>query len=430
MASLHNGPDGFEQRIKDSLEHFEVPYNSADWAQLERSLNGNRMRVLPRAGLIAGLILGGMAMGGATWYLLQDRNDTLAGTAGHGGTTPTLEVPAVDPATTAPTATERGPVHPTTDERHTVTTNDHEATPESAGTTRPRSSQAPGAGTEAGKGSTARATEEAPKPVASTATAAKPVLLSATTDACSGNTVTFKVDNMPENGIYLWNFGDGSFSNKPTPEHVFSKPGRYQVMLSMSAPGVGTIHNKPTSQVITIHEVPKAAFQVSERTFDGHLPSHRFENQSMGAVRHHWSFGDGTSSDLANPAHMYRKKGVYQAELTVVNSNGCEDKVVREVRVDKDLSLGAPAAFTPNGDGLEDGFIPAALRDLTSKFSLSIYDTQGHLLYQTSDATKPWLGKPHNRGETCAAGEYVWVTDIVTDPRTTETFTGKVRLRN
>ena len=37
-----NALDAFEQRLKDSLEQFEVPYNSSDWNQLERSLNNGR----------------------------------------------------------------------------------------------------------------------------------------------------------------------------------------------------------------------------------------------------------------------------------------------------------------------------------------------------------------------------------------------------
>lgn len=253
-------------------------------------------------------------------------------------------------------------------------------------------------------------------------------MIATTREGCSGNTITFKVENMPANGIYLWNFGDGSFSNKPDPEHVFSKPGRYQVMLSMSAPGVGTIHNKPTSDVITINEVPKAAFHVMKQDYDGHIPSVHFENRSMGGTSYRWDFGDGITSTIAHPDHVYKKKGVYQAELIVTNASGCEDKTIREVRVDRDYNLDAPATFSPNGDGNDDTFIPVALRDLGVEFTLMIYDTEGTLLYQTSDATKPWLGKPHNRGDVCNTGEYVWVADIRESLHLSETFTGKVKL--
>ena len=40
MSTSKNGLDAFERSLKEGLDHFEVPYNSADWTQMERVLNG------------------------------------------------------------------------------------------------------------------------------------------------------------------------------------------------------------------------------------------------------------------------------------------------------------------------------------------------------------------------------------------------------
>jgi gliding motility-associated-like protein len=246
--------------------------------------------------------------------------------------------------------------------------------------------------------------------------------------ACAGTSVDFKVEHMPENGIYLWNFGDGSFSNKANPEHTFSKPGRYQVMLSMSSAGGGLIQNKPSSDVIVIHEAPKAAFNVVRQEYEGHLPSVHFENRSLGGAKYHWDFGDGQTSDIAHPDHIYKKQGTYRVELTITNQIGCEDKLMKEVLVAKDYNLDAPANFSPDGDGHEDTFMPAALQKLGVKFTLSIYDLNGNLMYETKDATLPWSGKAQNRGELCPAGAYAWVVDVSESLHLAETYTGKVQL--
>ncbi|HEY0978822.1 MAG TPA: PKD domain-containing protein, partial [Flavobacteriales bacterium] len=406
----------------------EVPYNSADWASLERSLDGNKARLLPRAGLIAGLLLGGLIVGGATWYVMADRH-TPEGAAQPAGTAEAATTQAVTPPY-MPSATNT-PAAPIGD-RGTGTSEDAgTADSRSAANdpaTNPAQPASPSSGPAPGNGTQTAASAAAPAKASTTKAGDAAIVVATAKEGCSGNTITFRVENMPDNGIYLWNFGDGSFSNKPDPEHVFSKPGRYQVMLSMSAPGVGTIHNKPTGDAIIIHEVPKAAFHAMKQEFDGHIPSMHFENRSMGGTKYHWDFGDGGSSTIAHPDHVYKKKGVYQAELTVVNAAGCEDKTIREVRVERDYNLDAPASFSPNGDGTDEGFIPAALRDLGVEFTLMIYNTQGDLLYQTNDASKPWLGKPNNRGEVCAPGEYVWVADIRESLHLSETFTGKVKL--
>ena len=247
-------------------------------------------------------------------------------------------------------------------------------------------------------------------------------------EGCPGTSVEFKVSNMPEDGIYLWNFGDGSFSNHANPEHTFTKPGSYQVMLSMSSAGVGTIQNKPSSDVIEIHEAPMASFNVLKQEYDGHLPSVHFENRSLAGKRYLWDFGDGQTSTIAHPDHIYKKQGVYQVELTVTNEIGCEDKLMKDVKIDKDYNLDAPTSFSPNNDSFQETFMPEALRTLGVKFNLTVYSPNGTLLYQTNDATKPWTGRPQNRGDMCAPGEYVWVVDVRESLHLAETYTGKVKL--
>ena len=98
------------------------------------------------------------------------------------------------------------------------------------------------------------------------------------------------------------------------------------------------------------------------------------------------------------------------------------------MRIDKDYNLDAPESFSPNGDGNEETFMPEALRTLGLKFKLSIYDANGTLVYETTDATKPWLGRISNKGDLAPADEYVWVADVRESLHLSETYTGKVTL--
>ena len=441
-----NALDAFEQRLKDSLEQFEVPYNSSDWNQLERSLNNGRSSWWFSAAGISLLFTATLGLAGGTWMFLgKDRpNDPGANVAQTTVTTnaaqinkalltdtnPTTQPSAVEQRTTSTTsgstpASENNlPGHHTSERANTnnaASSNQQRpsgATPSSAAKT--GSAGPTETGDPTGKGASPIATRISEEGMG--------MFTASVSEGCVGTTVDFKVEHMPEDGIYLWNFGDGSFSNKANPEHTFTKPGSYQVMLSMSAAGVGTIHNKPSSDHIVIHDVPKAAFNVLKQEYDGHLPSVHFENRSLSASEYHWSFGDGETSTIAHPDHIYKTKGVYQVELTVTNEIGCTDKVLKEVRIDKDYNLDAPASFSPNGDGHEETFMPEALRSLGMKFKLAIYDANGTLIYETTDATKPWLGKPANRGELCSPGDYVWVADVRENLHLGETYTGKVRL--
>lgn len=67
-----------------------------------------------------------------------------------------------------------------------------------------------------------------------------------------------------------------------------------------------------------------------------------------------------------------------------------------------------PDAFTPNGDGLNDEF--AAKGIYGDRFSMTIYDRWGQVIYATSDKTKGWDGTAD--GQSLAAGQYVYRIDI------------------
>ncbi len=431
MAGNNNELDAFERQLKNSLDPYEVPYNSADWAQMERALSsGVRGWGYGRA-LVTGMLLAGaLLIGGTAYFLGRDSGSHMADEQVGTATPTSMEVavtgqadqgnPQAEPAPATSTTTAEPEAAPSTNLARKTGTATADRTV--AGTTNRAGGSTPvnsaNSGTQPGPNG-----NKANDAAASTGAGFRPSVK----EACPGDAVEFTVERMSEGGIYLWNFGDGSFSNKPNPQHSFTKPGTYQVTLSMSSAGVGTIHNKPSSDMIVVHEAPLAAFNVIKREFAGQVPSVHFDSRTQGAKSYHWDLGDGTVSTLASPDHTYRKKGTYQVVLTVTNETGCEDRTMKEVRIDRDFDLAAPASFSPNGDGKNDSFMPQALPNLTTKFKLAVYDTAGTLMYSTTDASRPWCGKVHNQGALVAPGNYVWVVDLDAG-QGTETFTGTVRL--
>lgn len=433
MSTSKNGLDAFERSMRDSLDQFEVPYNSSDWAQMERTLNGGgRSWWVSGIGLSV-LVAGLVVAGGGAWYALSSeasgQDDRTSQQTVASVPSPSVEAPTNGALVVEDAASAHESSTSASGSEKVSAVVAKESEKAAPAVERSKASSLVSAAAKTGEASGAKGAT----PIASTtsAPASTPneiTFKASVADGCPGTAVEFKVTNMPEDGIYLWNFGDGSFSNHPNPEHTFTKPGRYQVMLSMSAAGVGTIQNKPSSDVIEIHEAPMAAFNILKQEYDGHLPSVHFENRSLAGEQYLWDFGDGQTSKIAHPDHIYKKKGVYQVELTVTNKTGCEDKIMKDVRIDQDYNLDAPGSFSPNGDDFQETFMPEALRTLGVKFNLTVYSSNGTLLYQTNDATKPWTGRPQNKGNLCGAGEYVWVVDVRESLHLAETYTGKVKL--
>ena len=54
-------------------------------------------------------------------------------------------------------------------------------------------------------------------------------------------------------------------------------------------------------------------------------------------ANHMWDFGDGTTSNLENPSHIYTSPGTYTVTLTEENFCGITDPVVKTICIEEDL---------------------------------------------------------------------------------------------
>ena len=85
--------------------------------------------------------------------------------------------------------------------------------------------------------------------------------------------------------------------------------------------------------------------------------------------------------------------------------------------------------FSPDGNGVDDLFIPEALKSLGVKFHMSVFDARsGQLVYETSDPQRPWNGRIANKGEECSTGDYMWMVEMRDGEKLGGTYNGTVSL--
>jgi PKD repeat protein len=125
---------------------------------------------------------------------------------------------------------------------------------------------------------------------------------------------------------WYWNFGDGNYSSASHPQHVYEKDGIYTVSLV-------TISSTGCADTLTLKDFIKVGVLDADFTMD--VPQSlctplfaQFHNQSIGADSYLWNFGDGSSSTMRDPIHIYTKVGEFDVTLITQNEYGCEDTIL------------------------------------------------------------------------------------------------------
>ncbi len=128
----------------------------------------------------------------------------------------------------------------------------------------------------------------------------------------------------------IWDFGDGKFdSTGSSPlQHSYQNAGIYSIsMLVKDSYGCSDELIKYAAVVIA---QPVASF-LSVDTMSCLQKNISFTDSSKGSnILYQWNFGDGGSSSLSNPIHIYNNVGIYTVGLLVTDQYGCKDSVTKK----------------------------------------------------------------------------------------------------
>lgn len=118
---------------------------------------------------------------------------------------------------------------------------------------------------------------------------------------------------------WLWFFGDGTQSPLQNPSHQYQDTGVFDVTLIAWSNGCADT----VKYIKYVHILPPIASFVMAYNCDE--PMKRiFTDRSKGADKYEWDFGDGNTSDVPSPTHIYANTGLYLVKLTVTNfTTGC-----------------------------------------------------------------------------------------------------------
>ena len=221
---------------------------------------------------------------------------------------------------------------------------------------------------------------------------------------------------------FEWDFGDGTVSSDVTPVHLYSNPGTYTIRL-MAFDSTSCNLQDESFMTIKVSPNPTASFLYSplqpvENTVTN------FSNKSLGATSYLWSFGDGDSSNLANPSHFFPATGIFNVCLTAKNDAGCLDTSCAEIKSLIVPLLAVPTAFTPGVAGSNsiikvEGF---GIQQMT----WTIYNRWGQKVFETNSRKMGWDGK--YKGKLQPVDVYTYTLDVTFSDGTKAKKTGDITL--
>jgi len=198
-----------------------------------------------------------------------------------------------------------------------------------------------------------------------------------------------------------WNFGDNNTSIIQSPSHTYSTTGTYTVILEVST---SNGCKDTVSSVVNLSQSVLAAFIPTGGNYNvNEMIS--FTNQSTGASNYQWTFADGSAIEtIANPQHAFSSPGTYSVTLIVANEAGCIDTVSYLFDINTS-GYTIPTAFTPNGDGLNDGF--SVLGGPFVEYELRVFNEWGNQIFISNSQGEKWDGT--YKGIVQPAGTYIYV---------------------
>ncbi len=132
---------------------------------------------------------------------------------------------------------------------------------------------------------------------------------------------------------WIWDFGDGESSNLSNPTHQFNNTGVYNVELTISIDSNGYVYNCNVIKTITITSLPSVSFTWSPEPTNLGDPTSFFGYSGEQLTNWSWDFGDGNSSMMMEPMHIYLLPGIYNVEFYVTDIFGYSNSVIHQVSV-------------------------------------------------------------------------------------------------
>lgn len=221
----------------------------------------------------------------------------------------------------------------------------------------------------------------------------------------------------------VWDMGNGETVEGSEPSFQYTESGVYTVQAMLASD-----HSVKSNKLeVTVNPKPDATFTIYPNLERGVVPVVYFSANEGGEKYYQWNLGDGTSFSGEGTSHTYTKANDYEISLRVMNKYGCFQSSYQSHTIDKDYNLLATNGFSPDGDALNDDWMPFALTTGYYNFELVVFDRNQKQIFTTSDPDNKFTGLVN--GSVAPSGEmFLWKAYVVDPTGTKHQYGGTIIL--
>lgn len=186
-----------------------------------------------------------------------------------------------------------------------------------------------------------------------------------------------------------WNFGDGASDPSDTTEHIYTSPGMYDVSFTTST-STGCLDSRTVVMPDHVQVFPEPVAEFTVHPVEVSLLDPVVEVTDHAQLAVTWEYTvDGMVVQVPSFTYEFDDAGLFEITQTVVSGANCSASTSHTVHVSDHLFF-APTAFTPDGDGVNDLFLPMVKG--ARLYDLVITDRWGTEHFHTNDAKAGWSG--------------------------------------
>jgi gliding motility-associated-like protein len=224
---------------------------------------------------------------------------------------------------------------------------------------------------------------------------------------------------------YQWDFGDNSgplYIKNPT--HCYES-GTFNVTLKCVSDS-GCITNFTYPALVNVYPKPIAGFNVSPDEIDELEPQIQVTSTASGATSLFYMLNPGPVYNTPNFTHNLNYDGPGKQLIVqfVSNEYGCKDTLIKILDVKPVFVIYLPNTFTPNADGLNDGF--GAKGEGILQFAMQVFDRWGHVVFESNDIFNYWDGSVKGGNEPIKDDVYTWKVQVLDVNHKNHDLTGHV----